>query len=199
MINSALNLPADRIYTYADYLTWQFDNYVELLRGKILAMSPAPLRVHQKIAGKLHGEILNFLRKHPCEVYIAPFDVRFPRRKDETKDEQITTVLQPDLCVICDLSKLDARGCLGAPDWIIEILSAGNSAREMREKYRVYEESGVREYWIVNPENETILPYILENETFIGKAPMIKGDKVSPYIFPDLVIDLDYIFESEKA
>ena len=172
---------------------------MELLRGKILAMSPAPLRVHQKIAGKLHGEILNFLRKHPCEVYIAPFDVRFPHRKDETKDEQITTVLQPDLCVICDLSKLDARGCLGAPDWIIEILSAGNSAREMREKYRVYEESGVREYWIVNPENETILPYILENETFIGKAPMIKGDKVSPYIFPDLVIDLDYIFESEKA
>lgn len=188
----------DQGYTYADYLTWKFDHYVELLRGKMLAMSPAPLRVHQKIAGKLHLKIGGHLENKRCEVYTAPFDVRFPRRKDETRDEQIITVLQPDLCVVCDLSKLDVRGCLGAPDWVIEILSAGNSAREMREKYQVYEESGVREYWIVNPENENILPYVLENGKFTGKAPMIKGDKVSPTIFPDLVIDLDYIFEEEK-
>lgn len=199
MLNPTLDQPvADKIYTYADYLTWQLDSYVELLRGKILAMSPAPLRIHQKIAGKLYLKIGTYLESKTCEVYTAPFDVRFPRRKDETSDEQITTVLQPDICVICDLSKLDARGCLGAPDWVIEVLSAGNSAREMRQKYQIYEESGVREYWIVNPENESILPYVLENESFVGKAPMIKGDKVSPHIFPELVIDLDYIFESEK-
>jgi Uma2 family endonuclease len=109
-------------------------------------------------------------------------------------DAQITTVLQPDLCVVCDPAKLDDRGCIGAPDWVLEILSAGNSPREMREKYRVYEESGVREYWVVEPDRAAILPYVLEGGRFVGRAPMLKGDQASPAIFPGLVLDLDYVF-----
>ncbi len=112
MLNPTLNQPvADKIYTYADYLTWQLDSSLELLRGKMLAMSPAPLRIYQKIAGKLYLKIGTYLQSKTCEVYTVLFDVRFPHCKDETSDEQITTVLQPDICVICDLSKLDARGC----------------------------------------------------------------------------------------
>lgn len=187
-------LTSEKIYTYADYLTWQLDEYVELLRGKILKMSPAPLRRHQKISTHLQGELFNYFKKQKCELYSAPFDVRFPRKQNETKDEQIITVLQPDLCVICDLEKLDRRGCLGAPDWVIEILSEGNTPKEMREKYQIYEESGVREYWIVQPDLEVILPYVLENGIFIGKAPMLRGDKVSPTIFPEFKLDLEEIF-----
>jgi Uma2 family endonuclease len=184
----------NKTYTYADYLTWQLDEYVELLRGKVFRMSPAPLRRHQEVSGKLHTELGLFFKRQPCRVYSAPFDVRFPRQQHETGDAQIITVLQPDLCVVCDQAKLDERGCVGAPDWVIEVLSAGNTPREMREKYQVYEESGVREYWIVQPDTASVLPYVLENGRFVGRAPMLKGDLVSPTIFPGLVLDLDYVF-----
>jgi Uma2 family endonuclease len=187
-------LNPDKTYTYADYLTWQFDECVELFRGKILKMSPAPLRMHQDISSKLHGELAVFFKKKPCKLYSAPFDVRFPQKKEDTKDEQITTVFQPDLCVVCDIEKLDRRGCLGAPDWVIEILSDGNAPKEMREKYQVYEESGVREYWIIQPDTHSILPYVLENGIFIGKAPLLEGNDARPSIFPDLTLDLAYIF-----
>jgi len=187
-------LSPNKTYTYADYLTWQFDERIELFRGEIMKMPPAPLRMHQDISSKLHGDLGSFFKKKACKLYAAPFDVRFPRRKEDTKDEQITTVLQPDLCVVCDLEKLDRRGCLGAPDWVIEILSEGNTPKEMREKYQVYEESGVREYWIIQPDTHSILPYVLENGIFIGKAPLLEGDDARPSIFPDLTLDLAYIF-----
>ena len=189
-----MEIAAEKFYTYADYLTWQLDEYVELLRGRVLKMSPSPMRRHQEVSSRLHGQIFAFFRGQQCRLYSAPFDVRFPRRAGEEADGQITTVLQPDLCVVCDPAKLDDRGCVGAPDWIIEILSAGNTPRELREKYQVYEESGVREYWVVQPDTCSILPYVLENGRFVGRAPMLRGDLASPTLFPGLILDLEEVF-----
>lgn len=148
-------------YTYADYLQWRFEEYVELFRGKVMRMSPAPLRQHQIIAGRIFAPIERYLRKKPCDVYIAPFDVRLPKAKTEVGDKQIYTVVQPDVCIICDPAKLDRRGCIGAPDTIIEILSAGNLDRDLKKKFDLYQEHGVKEYWIVGPGLQSVTIYTL--------------------------------------
>lgn len=144
-------------YTYADYLTWRFDEYVELFRGKLKRMSPAPKRWHQDVAGNIFSEFKTFLRRKPCKVYISPFDVRLPK----PGLDDIYTVVQPDVCIICDKSKLDEAGCNGAPDTIIEVLSKKNVDRDIREKFSLYEESGVPEYWIVSPGEKTVTCYVL--------------------------------------
>ena len=135
-------------YSYAHYLTWLFDERVELIKGQVFKMSPAPSPYHQQISVRLASELFVFLKNRKCKVYTAPFDVRFP--KESTEDKDIYTVLQPDICVICDLAKLDTRGCIGAPDIVVEILSPGNNKTELLNKYSVYEESGVKEYWVVS-------------------------------------------------
>ena len=105
-------------------------------------------------------------------------------------------MVQPDLCVVCDVAKLDQRGCVGAPDLIIEILSPGNTKKEMKEKFSLYEESGVREYWLVQPVDNTVLVYVLnEDGKFIGLQPFTEDEYISPTIFPDLSIDLMEVFE----
>lgn len=160
-------LDLSKKYTYADYLKWTFQERLELIKGKIYAMSPAPNRKHQVITLNLGSDLKVFLTGKVCQAYIAPFDVRLtPRKKD--KSGKIHTVVQPDICVICDLEKLDDAGCVGAPDLIIEILSPGNTKKEMKEKKEVYEENGVKEYWIVHPTDEYILQYNLENGKFVG-------------------------------
>lgn len=146
-------------YTYADYLTWQWGEMTELIRGKIYKMSPAPGSLHQKISGNLFLQIRSFLTGEKCQVFSAPFDVRLPSLKKSKSDQEITTVVQPDLCVICDPSKIDDRGCIGAPDWIIEILSPPTSSKDLTEKFDVYEEAGVKEYWVVHPQEQTLLVY----------------------------------------
>jgi Uma2 family endonuclease len=178
-------------YTYADYLLWQFKERVELIRGKIFKMSPAPGTTHQKISRELSLRIFSFFDKRPCEAFSAPFDVRFPLQGNE----ETFTVVQPDLCVVCDLEKLDERGCAGAPDLIVEILSPGNSKKEMREKFEVYEEAGVREYWLVNPTDKTVLIYILgEQGSFVGLQPLTEDQDLQSTIFPELHIKLADIF-----
>src|SRR6478736_6826824 len=141
------------IYTYADYLKWTIEERLELIKGKIFRMSPAPNRMHQALSMRIANPIYNLLRGQQCQVYTAPFDVRLPRKS--LKDEDIITVVQPDICVICDPSKLDERGCIGAPDIVVEILSPSNNKKELKNKYEVYEESGVKEYWIVTPQERT--------------------------------------------
>ncbi len=188
-------LDLSKSYSYAEYLTWQFKERVELIRGKILKMSPAPSREHQQISSKLHLQIGFYFENQPCEVYHAPFDVRLPI----PKGKRIETVVQPDLCVICDLEKLDKQGCNGAPDWVLEILSPGNSQKEMGAKFEVYQESGVKEYWIVNPLDQVVFAYVLNEEgVFIGKKPMVHGDMASPTIFPELNIDLAKVFGERR-
>lgn len=139
---------AELNYTYADYLKWKISERVELFRGQILKLA-APNTSHQTISGNLHFQLKTFLQNKSCRVFSAPFDVRLPIQ-NRKKDNEVTTVVQPDLCVICDPEKLDARGCCGAPDLVIEILSPGNSTTEVQIKFEVYEEAGVKEYWLVN-------------------------------------------------
>lgn len=165
-------------YTYSQYLTWDLDGITELIRGKIFKMSPGPSSQHQKVSGELFRQIANHLLKKNCQVFAAPFDVRLFLSSKDKSDQNITTVVQPDLCVICDPSKIDARGCLGAPDWIIEILSPQTSSKDLHEKFDVYEEAGVKEYWIVHPQEQTILVYTLASD---GKYSI----KLKPYVRTD--------------
>lgn len=183
-------------YTYADYLLWQFKDRVELIKGKIFKMSPAPNRFHQDISGNLYFELRSFLKNQPCKFYAAPFDVRLINFKESTADNKVTTIVQPDLCIICDASKLDDRGCIGAPDLIIEILSPGNSKKEMDIKYDLYEENGVLEYWIVNPSEKTISIFVLQNNKYIGIKPLIYDSKLVSPTFPKLKFAVKKIFES---
>jgi Uma2 family endonuclease len=184
-------------YSYADYLNWQWTEMAELIRGKIYKMSPAPSSTHQKISGKLFLEIGNFLKGKKCQLFSAPFDVRLPLPAKKKKDGEITTVVQPDLCVVCDPTKIDERGCLGAPDWVIEILSLYTSRKDLREKFDVYEEAGVKEYWVVHPQEQTVLVYVLDDS---GKyqgilKPYVSNDRISPAALPGLTINLNDVFE----
>jgi Uma2 family endonuclease len=184
-------------YSYADYLAWQFEQFVELIKGRIWKMSPAPRTIHQRVAWNLVLIIGNYLKQKECKAFSAPFDVRlFDKKKSVKINQEIFTVVQPDLCVICDNSKIDEYGCLGAPDLIIEILSPGNSKKEMRVKYDLYQESGVREYWIADPEHQTVQVFALnEQEIYQNRAIYVHDDVMQSYIFPDLKIDLTEVFE----
>ncbi len=185
-------------YTYADYLKWDLPDMVELIRGKVYKMSPTPSSRHQQISSSLVVAIGSFLKKKQCKVFAAPFDVRLPK-KGET-DEETITVVQPDICVICDPAKIDERGCIGAPDWIIEILSKHTSAKDLNEKFDVYEEAGVKEYWVVHPTEQTVLVYTLNTD---GKyqgllKPYVRNQKIKPSTLPGLIIDLSDIFEQSN-
>lgn len=182
-------------YTYADYLKWTFEDRLELIKGKLFKMSPALNRVHQKLSLEIARELSNYLKGKPCEAYTAPFDVRLPRKSKDDKD--IITVIQPDICVICDPSKLDEKGCLGAPDIVVEILSPGNNRKELSNKYEVYEESGVKEYWIVAPVEKTFLKYILTEEgKFQASRLLTTGDEVTTPVLPGFILNLSELFDA---
>ncbi len=192
------DLDMNKHYTYADYLSWTFEETVELIRGKIFRMSPAPDRKHQKVSMNISGLIFNFLKGKKCQAYAAPFDVRLPLPPNKKKNDQIDTVVQPDISVICDLSKLDDKGCLGAPDWIIEILSPSTSSKDLNEKFELYQFAGVREYCLIHPHEATLLIYRLENGKYKGfPKPFTKGEKVKTLVFPEFELDLEEVFADE--
>ncbi len=163
-ITSLADLDPNGTYTYADYLTWQFTELVELLRGKIMRRMSGPTDRHQALLGDLHAHFHTHLRRQPCQVRVAPYDVRLPKR-GSTADAAIYTVVQPDLCVICDPVKIETRGCLGAPDLIIEVISPRTAARDWKDKFDLYEEAGVLEYWIVLPQDNDISVFVLDETT----------------------------------
>ena len=181
-------------YTYADYLSWELDHMVELIKGKVFKQAAAaPRRIHQGLVLKLGSKLLNHLANKPCKVYPAPFDVRLIT--NSTKPNQIYTVVQPDVCVVCDPEKLDEFGCIGAPDLIVEILSPSNNRKELQNKYEVYEESGVLEYWVIHPYEKTLLVYTLVNGQYIPSRLLTLGDKVASNCIQGFVLDLDELFE----
>jgi Uma2 family endonuclease len=194
MITDINELDFAKTYSYADYLTWRFQERLEIFKGRLFKMSPAPSTSHQKVSMKLTKFILQKFSNHPCNLFAAPFDVRLLDKKKSTNDSEIFTVVQPDLCVICDENKLDQRGAFGAPDLVIEILSPGNSKKELKYKYDLYEEAGVLEYWIVNPEDKTFLIYVLRDNQFIGIHPLIEEDQIKSPLFPQLDFVLEEIF-----
>lgn len=195
MTTDISQLDLDGTYSYADYLNWNFKERIELIMGKIFKMSPAPAMKHQRIASRMASQMYDSFKNKPCEVFFAPFDVRLTV-KDKKTNQDIQTVVQPDICVICDESKLDKRGCLGSPDLVIEILSPGNSKKEMKQKFQVYESSGVREYWLVEPKHCCVFIYTLNEEgKYIGHRPMTDDEIMYSHIFPEMKIDLAIIFE----
>lgn len=177
-------------YTYADYLKWKFKERVEIIKGKILAMSPAPTRLHQDISLKLTLRFVQTFENNPCKLYVAPFDVRFP-----DKEGNVKTVVQPDLCVICDQNKLDDKGCVGAPDLIVEILSPGNTRKEMKNKYELYQEQGVKEYWIVSPETRVIQIFVLQGDKYIGIQPVAEDEIATSVVFPALSFSTEKLYD----
>jgi Uma2 family endonuclease len=176
-------------FTYGDYCTWPDEERWELIDGVAYAMSPAPPRGHQEVVVELVTQIRVFLRGKPCRVYVAPFDVRLSDQ-DEA-DAQVPTVVQPDLAVICDPAKLDARGCRGAPDWVIEILSPSTASKDWIQKRHAYERHGVREYWLVHPVDRVLTIYRREGDSF-GSPDIqaIEGSTVVQ-VLEGLVIDWD--------
>lgn len=179
-------------YTYRDYCTWPAEERWELIEGKAYGMTPAPSRLHQDVTGRLYAQILGLLGNHPCEIYIAPFDVRLPQ--GDEADELTDTVVQPDLAVICDHRKLDAKGCRGAPDWIIEVLSPATAAKDHIEKRALYERHGVKEYWLVHPADRVVMIYRLAQAAY-GKPEIRAMAGATPLaVQPDLALDWGKVF-----
>ncbi|MCH7402747.1 Uma2 family endonuclease [Belliella kenyensis] len=180
-------------YTYAEYLTWQLDGMVELIKGKVFKQAAAPRVSHQRVSGRLFSKLFTHLDQKKCEVFSAPFDVRLPVKS--RKNEDITTVVQPDICVVCDPSKLDDLGCVGAPDLVIEILSPGNNKKEIQHKFEVYEESGVKEYWLIHPNECTLIIYSLVDGKYQGSRLFTFGDIVTSEAVEGFELVLDDVFE----
>lgn len=157
-----MSLPIEKTsYTFADYLVWEENEHIELLNGELIMMAPPSTR-HQLISGELFRQLANFLEGKKCRVFHAPFGVRLFEEKND-KPENIQTVFEPDISVICDLNKLDKYGCKGAPDFIIEVLSPSTQKHDRIIKLQQYQRAGVKEYWIISPEDETVQIFLLDN------------------------------------
>jgi Uma2 family endonuclease len=185
-------LQLEEQFTYGDYSTWPDDERWELIDGVAYDMSPAPSRSHQDAFGGIFYQFRAFLNDAECLVYGAPFDVRLPN--GEEKDDYIDTVVQPDLVVVCDRNKLDDKGCKGAPDLVIEILSPYTAHKDLNEKFRLYERVGVKEYWIVHPLDRTVMVFRRDGDSF-GRPAMFAGeDRIEVPLLGELVVDLNLVF-----
>jgi Uma2 family endonuclease len=180
----------EEFFTYADYKEWELDEgeRFELIYGEAYAMS-APGSLHQEILGEIYTQFHIYLKGKPCKVYPSPYDVRLFYRKDESDD----TVVQPDITVVCDEKKRAPEGCRGAPDLVIEILSPSNTAIEMERKLKLYKEAGVKEYWVVDPENKSLMAYQFKNNR-ISAASYGNADTVPVGIFPGFNVLLEQVF-----
>jgi Uma2 family endonuclease len=193
-----MSTPAPRPgrHTYAEYRIWPEGERWELIDGIAYDMTPAPSRAHQDVLGALHVQVRQQVSGGPCRVYLAPFDVRLPRLAES--DDQVDTVVQPDLSVICDPGKLDDAGCRGAPDWVVEVLSPRTAAKDHLEKRALYERHGVREYWLVHPLDRVLTVYRLEGVRF-GPAEVLAASGRTPVAaLPGLAIDWDGVFEPDQ-
>ena len=178
----------DKLYTYEDYYSWDDDKRWELIDGIAYAMAPAASPTHQTILVNIVARIFNFLVGKACKVYPAPFDVRL------NPDGMDDTVVQPDITVICDETKIDARGCKGAPDMAIEILSPSSNRHDRVRKFELYQRYGVQEYWIVDPETKTVQKHILENGRY-NFSIYTEMDEVAVHTLDGCIIKLSDVFE----
>jgi Uma2 family endonuclease len=184
------DIPEGRRFTYADYKNWELaqgERY-ELISGEACAMS-APSAYHQLILGELFRQFANYLTGKSCKVYPAPYEVRLFYQEDEQDD----TVVQPDIAIVCDKNKRGKEGCRGAPDFVAEILSPANTAGEIRRKFNLYREAGVREYWELDPESKTLHTHYFKDSTILSHFYR-SSDTVKPAIFQDLEIALEPVF-----
>jgi Uma2 family endonuclease len=198
-IRSISELDPDKIYTYADYVSWQLTERVELIRGRVRQMAGASI-THQRISVRLEQAIGQHLRDKSCELFHAPTDVRL-ETADTNGTRRVQTVVQPDIFVNCDPARLTQNSCVGPPEWIIEIVSPSNASRDVRDKFDLYQEAGVGEYWIVYPNEQSVSVYALDAATSRYRTV---GDFAFPgpipcQTLPDLVIDWSVLFTSTPA
>ena len=181
-------------YTYKDYLTWPDDERWELINGIAYNMSPAPTRWHQGLSMVLSNKIYNFLENKPCQPFVAPLDVRLA--DESVNNDEIDTVVQPDIVVVCDEAKLDDRGCKGAPDFIVEILSESTASKDLHEKLQLYERFGVKEYWIADLWSRSIRVHLYQNNSFAPPKIFTEKDTLPATVLQGLNIDLLELFRN---
>jgi Uma2 family endonuclease len=188
-----LSLDLNKRYTYADYLQWFDDVRRELVDGFIKLMS-GPRTAHQRNSRELSYVLNNIIKRHKgkCQVFYAPFDVRLPANGNR-EHKAVDTVVQPDICIICDPGKIDLRGCCGAPDFIAEILSPASTEYDTTTKLRLYERVGVREYWVVAPD-EYVDAYILQADGKYSEAKRYVYGRIPVMVLENEEIDLAEIF-----
>jgi len=177
----------EKYYTFADYMTWTCEERYELIDGAAYLMSPGPTWQHQSVSERIGRRIGVFLEGKPCLLFYAPFDVRL---NADTRDD---TVVQPDISVICDRSKLDDHGCVGAPDLIIEVLSPSTSRHDRMVKFNVYLHAGVREYWVVDQKDKSVSVHILDNGRYVTSV-YGETDNLPAHVLPGCEICLKDIF-----
>lgn len=177
---------------YAEYLSLHDDERWEIIDGVAFNMTPAPTTLHQRVVRRLSGEFYRNLEGKSCEYFIAPFDVRLVA--DGKSDEEIKNVVQPDLIVICDPSKIDERGCKGSPDLIVEVLSPSTAKKDRTEKLRLYRKAEVKEYWIIDPFNETVEVYAFHENRFADATVYVKEDMIQVGGEDGFALDLKVVF-----
>ena len=188
-------LPQEKCYTMADVLDWDGQERVELIDGYPVMMAP-PARVHQEISGELFAQLHAYLKGKQCKVFAAPFAVRlFEQEGDYPED--VYTMVEPDISVVCDSSKLDAAGCKGAPDLVMEILSPSTVRHDRFTKFNLYQRAGVREYWIVSPTEKSVQVFLLEDGYYTAKEYGGADDQLRVNVLEGCVIDLSEVFPEE--
>lgn len=180
-------------YTFADVLAWPDDERAELIDGEVVMMAPAPSRGHQEIGGEVFRQLANYLEGKKCKVYHAPFDVRL-FEKDGDTPEDVDTVVEPDITIVCDHSKLDDRGCKGAPDMVVEILSPSTQRHDRLVKLGLYQRAGVREYWIVDPESKTVQVLTLTNGLLLPHEVYDRQGVAKVNVLDGCFIELSKVF-----
>lgn len=187
-------LPADKpLYTFADSLTWKENEHIEIIYGEAFLMA-SPSSTHQEISMEISRQLANYLEGKQCRVYPAPFDVRL-FEKDGDLPQDVDTVVEPDISVVCDKNKIDNRGCKGAPDLIVEILSPSSLRNDRLVKLRLYQKAGVREYWIADPENKTIQVFLMdENGIYQPHEDYCRTDVAKVNVLEGCFIELKKVF-----
>lgn len=182
-------------YSYQDYLSWPEGERIELIRGIPYAMSPAPRREHQRLVSTIHGQMYQSLRGGPCQIYPAPFDVKLTADTEDARP----TVVQPDLTVVYDPGKLTEQGMTGPPDLVIEIVSPDSGFHDRSRKFDLYRDSGVREYWIVDPDERVVEIYRLEGDGSYRRVGAFGGtDTITAGITDAIVVDLAEVFPTNR-
>lgn len=181
------------IFTFKDYLQWDREERWELRNGVARAMPPSPGPRHQEVVLEIAARFRDQLAGKPCRPYVAPLDVRLP--EGDEPDDEIRTVVQPDVMVICDPSRMDRRGYRGAPDLVVEVVSPASAASDLREKVELYERHGVKEYWVCHPEDRILFRFVRGPDGQYGRTRIFSDSENVPCdAVPGLYLDLSGVF-----
>jgi Uma2 family endonuclease len=183
----------DEHYTYGDYLSWPGGERWELINGIAWNMSPAPSRAHQMLLGELFARFHAWLADKPCQVFLAPFDVALPADPHQAHDE-VDTVVQPDLSVFCDPTRLTDAGARGAPDLVVEILSPWTSKKDLNDKFTLYETRGVREYWVVDPAGSVQVYRLDDSGRYADPDILVKSGTAASTVLDGFSIEIAEVF-----